>query len=407
MTRRVALVSVASGLVVAAVALGSAPVGAAPHRAATPSKAKILDAALRQVSVAPKSSDAWAIGTQNTKTTFSPYVVRRVGGHWSKVAVKFPGTSPQLEGVAAGSAHSVWLVGESLTKTGEHAFIMHSTGGSFKPVKVKALGPGSNLNGIAASSASNAWVIGTATTGGLVLHWNGHKWKTAKLPKGKGTIEPSQVSTSGPSNVWFLSESSGIVTVHWNGHKFSVIPVAIPKLGNVTYLATGSPKNTWLAGFVSVTKGVSTREETLTEHFNGHKWVRVSSPSPIYNSSIGSIAAEGSQAYIVGTYSPNVFTNGIVGHAFALKLVKGHWRSEHVAQKGKYTSLSSVDLSSISAQAVGTWSAAAQCTAKFKEVPLAENLSGGSWHIGSVPKFRRAGSAHLRMPPARPNRPSC
>jgi hypothetical protein len=397
--RRVALVSLAAGLVVAGVALGSAPVGAAPQHTAIPPRAAVTQAALSHVTVAPHSTKAWAIGSQYTKKgVSSSYALRRVGSHWSKVGIKIAGTSPSLEGLAAGSAKSVWLVGESLTSSGYKGFVLHSKGSGFKPMKVKALALGSNLSSVSASSASNAWAVGTSTTGALVLHYNGHKWAAVKIPTAMASPAPNQVSTSSPSNVWL---SSGATVLHWNGHKFSEVPLMLPTEAGVSTITTGSAKNVWLAGTIT-----TTRTKTFILHGNGHKWTRVKSPSPFYSSYISSIATAGSHAYVVGYGSGKTFTNGLTEKSFALRFAGGKWHTEKVAQRGKYTTLVSVGVSSKLAEAVGTWSSQPNCTAKFKQEPLAETLSGGSWHLSPTPKIH-ASLNHLRLVPARPNRPAC
>jgi hypothetical protein len=397
--RRVALVSVAAGLVAAGVALGSAPVGASPQHPASPPRAAIKQALLSHVTVAPHSTKAWAIGTQYTKKDVaSSYALRRVGSHWSKVGIKTPGTEASLEGLAAGSAKSIWVVGESYTSAGEAGFVLHSKGSGFKPMKVKSVGVGVNLSSVAASSASNAWAVGTTATGSLVLHYNGHKWATVKIPTAIASPAPSVVSTSSPSNTWF---SSGATVLHWNGHKISEVPVTFPTGAGASMIATGSAKNVWLAGTIT-----TTRTKTFILHGNGHKWTRVKSPSPFYYSDINSIATAGSHAYVVGIGDPKTNTNGLTVKSFALRYAGGKWHTVKVAQHGKYTALVSVGVSSKGAEAVGAWSTQAECTAKFNEHPLAESFTGGSWHISPSPRFS-ADLNHLRLVPARPNRPAC
>jgi hypothetical protein len=404
--RRLALVAVASGLAVSAVALGAAPVGATATHRVVPAKTKYIAASLNHVTVAPHSSDAWAIGSQtNSKEVASPLLLERVNGHWSRVAVKYPGTFPQPQGIAAGSPKSVWIVGSASGKKGGAGMILRSTGGAFK--SALKLPVGSNVTSIAASSATNAWAIGSTLTGALAIHWNGHKWKSMKLPKVSGSvIDPDAVSTSGPDNAWFLSVGESVTATHWNGHAFSNHTFAPPTDGAFSVIATGSPTNTWIGGYISVVSGTTSRQEALTYHWKGGKFVRVTAPSPAYESILTGITAVGSHTYAVGLGNPKVFHNGVEGTAFALQFTGGHWKNEHVTQHGKVSAFEAVGASADAVVAVGVWSVAPECTANYKSIPLVESLSSGSWHSVAVPELR-FGSAQLRMPLSERSVPHC
>lgn len=405
LARRAALVSIASGLVVAAVASGSAASGATRHPAAH-SNAKITTASLSAVSVAPHSTTAFALGMQSTNAGSTPYALRRSGSHWSKVTVKLPSpvTSDQLFDVAAGSPHSAWIVGDVFGGTSDTTLIEHSTGGGFKPEKT-SIGQGQFLS-VSASSASNAWAVGDGlpTSTPLIAHWNGHKWAVLKDTKQTG-FNDSEVSTSSAKNVWILgTDVKGVVVTFWNGHKFKVMQLTLPAGASVNRIATTSSKNTWVAGSISV--GTTTlHPQPFTEHWNGKKWSRVKVASPGYYAQTSALSASGSHAYLAGTSSAKT---GTVSSAFVLVYSGGKWRNGHAASPGHSSQLNAISVSSAGGAAVGQWSRNGECGVAHPTpfVPLAENLGGSSWHKVSAPLVRY-GVATLRRPDALPRVPAC
>jgi hypothetical protein len=401
-SRRVALVSVASGLVVSAVAFGSAPVGAAPHHPAAPSKTKFTSASLSKVSVAPHSTTAWALGSHSTATLSSPYALRRSGSHWSEESLKIPKNSSVFS-IAAGSPKSSWIVGDTQKGTTVETLIDHSSGGGFKPMKTK-LGAGQLLD-VSASSASNAWAVGDgrATPGPYIVHLKGKSWKALPEPKLVG-FSYNSVSASSPKNVWLLgSGPSGAVAGVWNGHKLTNKSIPVPAGSSLSALATTSAKNTWVVGTSSVGTTV-VHERTFTEHWNGKTWKVVKAPSPAYYSSPTSVSAAGSRVYLAGTATPK---SGLSFGPYVLRYAGGKWKKVPSSSPGRQSQLTSISLSSKGGAAVGGWSVRGICvTHPSPELPLVENLAGTSWRQASAPKFR-AGSARPQMDSSTPDVPGC
>jgi hypothetical protein len=121
---------------------------------------------------------------------------------------------------------------------------------------------------------------------------------------------------------------------------------------------------------------------------------------------VTSIAIAGSTTVLVGVGYPNRSSLGGKGTSFALHLVAGKWRTEHVKQLGKYTNLVSVAVSSKSAEAVGSWATLPHCTIGSVTQALIEHLKGSSWHQSTAPEVR-FGVAQLGYRAARPNVPAC
>jgi hypothetical protein len=98
----------------------------------------------------------------------------------------------------------------------------------------------SALDGVTAVSANDVWAVGDSSLANgafqtLIEHWNGHTWKVVKSPnvpsEDNELLAVAAVSTN---DVWAVRDShttSGAfqtLTQHWDGHKWSVNPSPNP-----------------------------------------------------------------------------------------------------------------------------------------------------------------------------------
>ena len=61
------------------------------------------------------------------------------------------------------------------------------------------------------TSKSNAWAVGSpGTTGGLILHWNGAKWKLQPAPNAGVHDELNDVDATGRFNAWAVGSSMNL-----------------------------------------------------------------------------------------------------------------------------------------------------------------------------------------------------
>ena len=403
--RRAALVSAATGAVVSGMVLTGVPVAAASHHANLPDKTK-TSAYLVGVAVAPRSTTAFAVGAQTKGTTSSYYALRRTGSHWSKLKVKGT-TGASLVSVAAGSPKSAWIVG-SVFNGGEQGLILHSKGGTFSKMKTHvAAGP---LQAVAASSAKDAWAVGATAAGPLVIHWNGHKWAKAKLPKSTSSDSFSAVSVAGKA-VWLLGNgSTGPIVAHGTGHKFRVKPVHVPTGGSLSAIAASSAKSAWVSGSIPAKHGATQVTHNLVLHGNGTKWSKVATPSPFQTDGIRAIAAAGKHAYAVGTGGKISSPKGLDEHAFVIAITGKHGKNQHVSVPGKTSGFASVSASSKATVAVGTSYNGFLCGPHSLNVissPLAAARHGNSWGHQSTPKLRRASLSSRSAYAAVPAVPAC
>jgi hypothetical protein len=202
-----------------------------------------------------------------------------------------------LNGVAALSPADVWAVGNASTSSGSQpALIEHWNGRAWTGVFVN---PGrgartSTLYGVSVVSAKDVWAVGYSTSGPgqvrertLVEHWNGRTWaKIASPSPGAPRCQYNilfAVSAVSASDVWAdgyachgHSREVGTLVEHWNGHTWQRVASPSPGGGVLFGIDALSASNVWAVG--NFQPGSS--QLTLTEHWNGHSWQRTASPTP-------------------------------------------------------------------------------------------------------------------------------
>ena len=150
---------------------------------------------------------------------------------------------------------------------------------------------GDRLYGVTATSAANAWAVGTSN---LIVHWNGHSW--SRELAGNGFFV--NVSATSASDAWAVGGTGWFTTepmiYHWNGSAWSQKPVVDPALGGYFNDVTAvSPTDVWAVGLTGGGPGAGTGTDnaTLIEHWNGRTWARVASPALPSASGLDSVSA--------------------------------------------------------------------------------------------------------------------
>jgi hypothetical protein len=161
---------------------------------------------------------------------------------------------------------------------------------------------------VTALSSSNAWSGGNVspshTSEGVpfIKHWNGHRWRTSRLPgRLSGSIEV--ISASAWNNVWAFGANfsgMGAYALRYNGHRWRLMR-RFPSLGTISGAAVLSPANVWMFSAFS----------GAVEHYNGSRWraITVSPFEQFYDSAkvlpdgqIWALAAQdGTENVVTGT----------------------------------------------------------------------------------------------------------
>jgi hypothetical protein len=383
------LLALSAATVPAAALVVVAPAGASgsdPSVAA----AKVISAQLVAVSQVPHSADAFALGRQSTSSSYSSYVVHRHAGRWHKVKGTIP-SAIQVNGIAAGSVHSVWVVGNASNDAGTTPVIEHSSGGKFHRVKLPKLGFAS-LSSVSATSKNNAYAAGTVdgaqSAQSLLLHWNGHKWSRESLSSHDTSIQ--SISASSTTNVWMLaSGSSGADLIRFNGKHATSKPHPTPSASSLVSIATTSAHRAWAVGYRQVMAHGTYTAKPFAVHWNGHKWSTSKAPGGGVNSYLDSVGGSGAAAWAVGyesTSNTKQLTRPLILH-----WTGSSWHRQTAPHRGDNSQLTAVSAGTAnSATAVGVWYRGAICGGGTPGHAYSVSLSGRSWSAPATPDNRPA-----------------
>ncbi|MGO8957570.1 MAG: hypothetical protein ACLQFR_09405 [Streptosporangiaceae bacterium] len=132
---------------------------------------------------------------------------------------------------------------------------------------------GSQLFSVSATSAHDAWAVGYRTRAGhvgngLLLHWNGRKWRPVSYPR-QTTYSAYSVTALSAHDVWLFPffDSTPSALMHWNGSRWSTL--ALPGNENMGLVVTDA--DIWIVGGTGATCG-SALSCTVLSHWNGHSW---------------------------------------------------------------------------------------------------------------------------------------
>jgi hypothetical protein len=266
--------------------------------------------------------------------------------------------------------------------------IEHWNGAAWTPVASPQLS--GTLDGVAVISATNAWAVGRRETALLAEHWNGSSWRQVAVPAPtrRGHGELYAVAGSSAADVWAVGYwNRQSLIEHWDGAHWKRVPSPSPR--SASYLlgvSALSARNAWAVGWYADDKTRSMK--TLVLHWNGSRWLRVSSPNP---GSTGTqrkdqlsavTAVSASDIWAVGNF---VARQGTGFHG--ARTLTLHWdgkRWTHVTSPTPETRWSHPLLDVASAGAKDVWAVGVHQTG-HGTVPLVERWDGTSWSIVPAP----------------------
>jgi hypothetical protein len=251
---------------------------------------------------------------------------------------------------------------------------------------VPSIDPGTSteLNGVAAISPTDVWAVGDGVGGAFTEHWDGNQWSFVRVP-----VPPSRLSALQAVDAvsavdvwavgWFYAKFDGQVHAlveHWDGAAWTLVPLITsrpePQLWSVY---AGSSSDVWAAGYGDSHNGLG----TFTAHWNGTRWRAV--PNPL------SDAKDALLFGVSGTAQDDVWTvgYGFQPHSSGLSAMSEHWDGFEwtlvPAASTPYSSpllLGASEVSGSDVWAVGYASVA-------HDITLAEHWDGSGWNLSSTP----------------------
>lgn len=153
-------------------------------------------------------ANAWlAGGTYDSTTEVTRGFVQRYDGRqWRNVQLPDLGDNFSLDAIDARGPRNVWVAGTDYTDGDvqpEHLLILHWNGRSWRRLPEPATGEWTNrLTRVRMAAGGNVWVSGWGKRAPgwdeirrpLLLHWNGRKWASTKVPDGRGELMDVAVS---------------------------------------------------------------------------------------------------------------------------------------------------------------------------------------------------------------------
>lgn len=267
-------------------------------------------------------SDVWVVGSLEEPGVAGPFrtlAERWDGSAWHVILPQNTGTGDNdLYGVTVVSSNDVWAVGRSnkTQSSTPRPLIEMWNGARWRIVPSPILGQQSWLGSIRAFSADDIWASGVyADFSGnyrtLIEHWNGHVWSVVPSPNPGATFDSvGEFAASAPNDIWAFGSQSNdnenttqTLIEHWDGHAWSVVPSPSPGslyngLADGTFV---SGSDVWAVGGIT---GSDFIQRTLVEHWNGSVWSAVPSPNNgAGGNALYSVVARGpSDIWAAGSY---------------------------------------------------------------------------------------------------------
>ncbi len=265
--------------------------------------------------------DIWAVGRYNsgrppTVTGRDTLALHWDGTTWIIVSTPNP-TWPgadyfTLEDSVAVAPHRVWAVGFAQDFSSLRSTTLAELWDGARWRSVPTPNPGGEslpnvLNAVDSASPTAIWAVGGFgfPERGLILRWNGSRWRAVRNPC---RVELLGVDVVTASDVWAVGSSR---ICHFDGTRWERVPSPRPD-GEAYILQAVSgtwPDDAWAAGYRVFQDGEHVSAAPLVEHWNGSGWTLVAGfvPGETLN---GVLALGPDDVWIVGTDG----TRGTVGH---------------------------------------------------------------------------------------------
>jgi hypothetical protein len=259
---------------------------------------------------AASPGSAWAVGSIGSSSTL---ILHWNGKTWSRQASPNAPGLDLLSSVTATSASNAWAVGEACSKTSQNCapLILHWNGARWSKSASPAVGTRESLSDVTAISPDNAWADGLTCSpntgcpgGAVIVHWNGRKWSSQKLPA-MSELGLFAITASSARDVWAFGRnynggnSFTAIALRWTGTRWATAspPARLVRNGVLDSGAAISSGDVWAVG--------SPAGDTVLIRWNGKTWSRVPSPAPGVRGStdLWQVAAvSGQDAWAVGSY---------------------------------------------------------------------------------------------------------
>jgi hypothetical protein len=292
-------------------------------------------------------------------------------------------SDPSLSGVSCVSSSFCVAVGQYGSGFSVGDFVERWNGRSWRLVSRRQFGGNTALYGVSCLSRSFCLAVGAVSTDTLGERWNGRSWSKVKTvsPPGPGYDILSSVACVRRTDCWAVGATKAAVSTrrdtlieHWNGRAWRRFSAPVAN-GGLQSVSCSSPSNCWAVGngWMNGSGG------TAVEHFDGRSWRVGKLPTaPDQYAPIAVSCRTLAACWIVTSKRQN---------PIALRLQAGAWQVVSMANPGYQgrpsgQTLNAIDCASASdCWAVGYGPGRPPLPSQF---PFAEQWDGSSWHIATV-----------------------
>jgi PQQ-like domain len=247
-------------------------------------------------------------------------------------------------------------------------------------------GDGSSLTEVSATGPSDVWAAGSYTLSGvrqyMVEHFDGTAWTILPTPGAGVSSIAGGIAAVSPTDVWVVgsyNDSGGVsspLAEHWNGTAWqTILPPRAGARAQLNGVVAVSSSDVWAVGTWWDSAG---NARTLTDHWNGTAWSYVGSPFGGNTSVLNDVSATASNdVWAVGAWYD------ASGNA---RNLTEHWDgTQWTLVAGPYGGAQSVlnataMISSGDAWALGTW-----YDAGHNARPMADHWDGTAWTVTALP----------------------
>ncbi len=233
------------------------------------------------------------------------------GATWSVVPspspAHFPHTGAELDGVTCVSATDCLAVGWFLfshSQNRELPFSVRWNGSKWSQVHVPgaAMSASDALSAVSCVSATDCWASGRVDLRTLTEHWNGSKWAVVPSPSPNPSNESVLAGMACPAaaECWAVgitvpSNTLGTLTERWNGTKWVVVTTPSSTDGQ---LATDSCST----GSACLAVGNDDSDFALSQLWNGSRWLtgKPVRPAGVTKSAFAAVSCPGTACVAVG-----------------------------------------------------------------------------------------------------------
>ncbi|MEO3813025.1 hypothetical protein ABGB17_28820 [Sphaerisporangium sp. B11E5] len=177
-----------------------------------------------------------------------------------------------LHSVTAPGRDAAWAAGQQTGATGRaHGVVLRWDGARWRRVPAAELPKVNYWYSVSASSPRNVWVYGWSQTGAAVARFDGTRWREVPMPEPPGGGSVSYAELAVVRGATWLAGETWVARRGAGGWETT----ALPPLVSIKAIDARTAADAWLAGYAVTADG---SVQPYTSHWDGEEWTPVPMP---------------------------------------------------------------------------------------------------------------------------------